>query len=263
MLETALAVSAAAAVLCAVAGVFTVIRGQAFAGHALADISSAGGAAALLLGWPALAGYVLLGLAGVGGLEALSARRATDRDLAAGLLLGAGLGLTALLLYLDVTLKSVSNAAQAVMFGTLFALPSGVLWGASGASVVALGLAAVLYRPLLLASLNDELANLRGVNVRLVSLLFLVLLALAVALASLTVGAILATALLIGPAASALRWARAPLSAMALACGFGLLACGGGVFLAYASYGWTPGHVWPVSFFITAIIGGIYAVSAL
>jgi len=260
VLVTALIVGAAAAVLCAVAGVFTVLRGQAFAGHALADVASSGGAAALLLGLPPLAGYVLLGLAGVGGLQALSARRTTaDHDLMAGILLGAGLGITALLLYLDVTLGSASGAAMSVMFGALFALPASAVWGAGAAALVAMALAAVLYRPLLLASLDADLAAVQGVNVRLVNTLFLVLLALAVALASLTVGAILATALLTGPAAAALRLTRTPGHAMALASVFGLASVWGGVGLAYASYGWTPGHVWPVSFFTTLLVIAFYA----
>jgi zinc/manganese transport system permease protein len=73
------------------------------------------------------------------------------------------------------------------------------------------------------------------------------------------VGAILSTALLIGPAAAALRLARRPWVAMVLAAGFGVGCCWGGVALAYASYGFTPGRVWPVSFFITALVLLVYA----
>jgi zinc/manganese transport system permease protein len=262
--QVALVVGAAAALLCAVAGVFTVLRGQAFAGHALADAASSGGAAAMLLGWPPLAGYLLLGLTGVAGLEAFSSRRnSTDRDLAAGILLGAALGLTALLLFLDVTTRAVTGAAMTVMFGAIFALPASVAMGAGCAALGALALAGFLLRPLLLASVSADLATVAGVNIRLVNMLFLVLLALAVSLAALTMGAILATALLTGPAVAALRLVRRPLLAVVLAAVFGLAACWGGVLLAYASYGWTPGHVWPVSFFATAIVVAVYALSSL
>ena len=262
--QVALLAGGAAAVLCAVAGVFTVLRGQAFAGHALADVTSAGGAAALLFGLPPMAGFLALGLAGVLGLEALAPKRSSaDRDLAAGILLGAGLGLTALLLYLDVTLKTVSGAAVSVMFGALFAIPAAIAKAAGLACLAALALAAVIYRPLLLASLDLELAAARGVNVRLVGLLYLLLLALSVTLAAMSVGAIFSTALLIGPAGAALRLARRPGQAIALAACFGLIACWGGIFLAYVSYAWTPGHVWPVSFFITGLVLALYALSAL
>jgi zinc/manganese transport system permease protein len=76
-----------------------------------------------------------------------------------------------------------------------------------------------------------------------------------------TIGAILSTALLIGPAAAALRIANRPATAIALAIIFGLISCWGGILLAYDSYTWTPGHTWPVSFFIVAIIFMIYLLS--
>jgi zinc/manganese transport system permease protein len=168
------------------------------------------------------------------------------------------MGLTALFLYLDVTVKGTSGAAVAVMFGSMFAIPPSVARLAALAGAVALGLVALVYRPLLLASVDAELAAVRGVRPRLIGLLYLLLLALAVTLSAMTVGAILSTALLIGPAAAALRLARSPGVAMALAAGFGLMACWGGILLAYDSYNWMPGHVWPVSFFIVALVLGIY-----
>jgi zinc/manganese transport system permease protein len=256
--QTALLVGGGAAIVSGVAGVFTVLRGQAFAGHALADVSSAGGALAFLLGVSPMLGFLSLAVLGALGVEALAPRRAGDRDLAAGIVLGAGMGLTALFLYLDVTVKGTSGAAVAVMFGSMFAIPPSVARLAALAGAVALGLVALVYRPLLLASVDAELAAVRGVRPRLIGLLYLLLLALAVTLSAMTVGAILSTALLIGPAAAALRLARSPGVAMALAAGFGLMACWGGILLAYDSYNWMPGHVWPVSFFIVALVLGIY-----
>ncbi len=81
---------------------------------------------------------------------------------------------------------------------------------------------ALLYRPLLLSSLDPDLAEIRGINVRLVGFLHLLVLALAVALSAMTVGAILSTALLIGPAAIALRLACRPGWAILLAALIGL-----------------------------------------
>jgi zinc/manganese transport system permease protein len=96
-----------------------------------------------------------------------------------------------------------------------------------------------------------------------VGLLHLLVLSLAVTLSAMTIGAILSTALLIGPAAAALRLARRPGLAILLAMLIGLLATWGGILLAYDSYDWTPGHGWPVSFFIVTIIFGLYLLSSL
>ena len=130
--QTALLLSAAAGLLCGALGVFTVLRGQAFAGHALSDVSSAGGAGALLFGISPLLGFLLFGIAGVGALELLQPRRAAARDEAAGIVLGAGLGVTALLLHFCLTGHGASGAAQAVMFGAMFSAPPGTaLWALS------------------------------------------------------------------------------------------------------------------------------------
>lgn len=256
----ALALGGGAAVVCAVVGVFTVLRGQAFAGHALADISSAGGAAALLFGVRPLVGFLAMAALAAGGMDAAprDVRRPAERDLLTGVVLGAGLGLTALFLYFDATMTSVGGAASAVMFGSMFAVAPGTLGPALVVGVVALVGVAVLHRPLLLIAIDPDLAAIRGVSVRWVGLAHLLVLALAVSLAAMTIGAILATALLIGPAAAALRIARRPGAAVAIACGIGVVACWGGVLLAYDSFDWTPGHGWPVSFFVVAIIFATY-----
>lgn len=259
VVQNALLIGGAAAVLSGIIGVFTVLRGELFAGHALADVSSAGGALSLLLGINPMLGFFGLGLLGAVGL---SGKRRGDGDLAAGILLGAGLGLTALLLHFAVTMRGVAGAAVSVMFGSLFAAPPGAGALAFCAALAGVLLLALIYKPLLLASLDGELAAVRGVNIRLVAWLFLLLLALAVTLSAMAVGAILSTALLIGPAAAALRLARRPWVAMVLAAVFGVACCWGGVALAYASYAWTPGRVWPVSFFITTLVLMIYAAAS-
>jgi len=140
--QTALAVSAGAAIVSAVIGVFTIIRGQSFAGHALADISSAGGAAAYLVGVSPMLGFLGVAVIGAGALEVLGVKRAAERDLVTGIVLGAGLGLTALLLYFDVTARSTTGAAVSVMFGSMFAIPPAIVVPALliGAGAVALRL---------------------------------------------------------------------------------------------------------------------------
>jgi zinc/manganese transport system permease protein len=256
--RTAMIIGGGAAFVSAVIGVFTVMRGQSFAGHALADVSSAGGAASFLLGINPLLGFLIMSLMAAGGMELVRARRARERDLVTGVVLGAGLGFAALFLYLDVTSMSTTGAAITVMFGSMFAIPASIIPLALGVGIGALVAVAVLYRPLLLSSLDPELAALRGVRVRLVGLLHLLALALAVSLSAITVGAILSTALLIGPAAIALRMAKRPGLSIVLATSIGVGATWGGILLAYDSYYWTAGHGWPVSFFVVTLIFALY-----
>ena len=256
--RVALAVGGSAALVCAVVGMATVMRRQSFAGHAFADVSSAGGSAAYLLGVNPLLGFLGMAGAAAGVMEWADIREARERDLLTGVVLGAGLGLAALLLYFDATVRSVSGAAVTVLFGSMFTIPATIVPFALAVAALALAASAIIYRPLLLSALSVDLARTQGIRVRAVSLTHALALALAVSLSAMTVGAILSTALLIGPAATALRVARRPATALALAALTGLAASWGGIVLAYQSFYWTPGHGWPVSFFIVALIFGAY-----
>ena len=260
--HTAAVIGAAAAIVSGVVGVFTVIRGQSFAGHALADMSSTGGAAAFLLGINPLLGFLGMGVLAATSMELVRVDRASERDLVTGIVTGAGLGLAALLLYLDVTTSSTTGATVTVMFGSMFAIPASIIPLALVVGAGALLAVGTLYRPLLLCSLDPDLAAVRGVPVRLIGLLHLIVVALAVALSAITVGAILSTGLLIGPAAIALRLAKRPGLAIVLAAAIGVAATWGGILIAYDSYDWTRGHGWPVSFCIVALIFVAYAVVA-
>ena len=171
--HTALVVGGGAALVSGVIGVFTVMRGQSFAGHALADVSSAGGAASFLLGINPLLGFLIMAVMGAGGMELVRVRRARERDLVTGVVLGAGLGFAALFLYFDVTSKSTTGAAITVMFGSMFAIPASIIPLALAVGIGALIVIAMLYRPLLLSSLEPELAAARGVRVRIVGFLHL------------------------------------------------------------------------------------------
>ena len=118
-------------------------------------------------------------------------------------------------------------------------------------ALLVLAVMLVLYRPLLLSTVSAEMAAARGIPVRLVGALYLLALALATALAAITIGTILCTALLVGPAATALRLTKRPLRAMLAAAGIGVGAMWLGIVLAYDSFYWPPaGHGWPVSFFV-------------
>jgi zinc/manganese transport system permease protein len=260
--RTAATIGGAAAIVSGAVGVFTVIRGQSFAGHSLADVSSAGGAAAFLLGINPLLGFLSMGVLAALGMEMFRVERASERDLVTGIVTGAGLGLAALLLYLDVMTKNTTGAAVTVMFGSMFAISASIIPLALAVGVGALVAVGILYRPLLLCSLDPDLAAVRGIPVRLVGSLHLIIVAMSVALSAMTVGAILSTALLIGPAAIAVHLARRPGMAILLAVAIGVASTWGGILVAYDSYEWTGGHGWPVSFCIVAIIFVTYLIVA-
>jgi zinc/manganese transport system permease protein len=260
----ALGVGALVAVVTGAVGVFTVIRGQSFAGEAFGDIGTTGGSGAFLVGVGPLWGFVLGNLLAAAAMETIGIQRVRGRDLATGIVLGASIGLAALFLYLDTTLHNTTGAAQTILFGSAFAIASSTIPLILLLSLLVLGLILLLYRPLLLATVSPEMAAARGIPVRLLGILYLLALALAAALAAITIGSILGTALLVGPAASALRLTKRPLMAMLTAAGIGIAAMWLGIVLAYDSYEWPPvGRGWPISFFVVTIVFVLYLISGL
>ncbi len=262
--RVALVVGAVVAIVSGAVGVFTVMRGQSFAGEALGDIGTTGGSAAFLVGVGPLWGFVAIDIVAAAVMELIGIQRPRGRDLATGIVLGAGLGLAALLLYLDTTYHNTTGATVTILFGSVFAISSATIPLIVLLSVAALGIVALLYRPLLLSSVSAEMAAARGIHVRVIGALYLLALALAVALAAMTIGTILSTALLVGPAATALRLTRRPGVAIAAA---GLLGVGAmwlGIVLAYDSFYWPPRETgWPVSFFVVTLIFLAYLLSGL
>lgn len=253
--HVALAAGGVVALVSAIVGSFAVIRGQSYAGHALADISVTGGSASFLVGVSPLWGFVGVGVLAAGVMDMIGVQRPRGRDLATGIVRGAGLGLAALFLYWDTTHSNVTGATITILFGSMFTISSSLLPVITLLSLVAVGIVAILYRPLLLSSIAADLAAVRGVSVRLVGLLVLVAISIAVALAAMTIGTILSTALLIGPAAIGLRLTSRPGLAMAWGALAGLAATWLGVLLAYDSFYWPPArHGWPVSFFVVTLI---------
>jgi zinc/manganese transport system permease protein len=192
-------------------------------------------------------------------MELVGVQRRRGRDVATGIVLGAMLGVSALLLYLDSVQHSTTGATVTILFGSLFqvsgaTVPALIVLGALGIIVVT-----VLYHPLLLSSLSTDLATAQGIPVRAVALAFLVLMGVSVSLSSVAVGTILGTALLIGPAAAALKVTRRPWAAMLVAGLLGTVATWLGILLSYDSYYWPPtGKGWPVSFFVVTTIFALY-----
>lgn len=260
----ALGVGTLVAIVTGAVGVFTVMRGQSFAGEAFGDIGTTGGSGAFLAGVGPLWGFVVGNLLAAGAMEAIGIQRTRGRDLATGIVLGASLGLAALFLYLTTTEQSTTGATVTILFGSAFAIASSTVPLILLLSLIVLGLVLVLYRPLLLATVSPEMAAARGIAVRTIGTLYLLALALAAALAAITIGSLLGTALLVGPAASALRLTKRPLMAMLTAAGIGIGAMWLGIVLAYDSFEWPPsGHGWPISFFVVTIVFILYLLSGL
>jgi zinc/manganese transport system permease protein len=260
--RTALLIGTMVAITSGVIGVFTVIRGQSFAGHSLADVATTGGSGAFLVGLNQFWGFLAAGVAAAGLMEAIGVQRRRGRDVATGVVLGAALGAAALFLYLGTQQTSMTGASFTILFGSIFVVSADtvpVLVASGGLAILTV---VVLARVLLLTSLSTDLARARGVNVRLIGAAYLIALAISVSLSAVAIGAVLSTALLIGPAATALRVSKSPVKAMAVAAATGLAATWIGIVLAYDSYYWPPhGHGWPVSFFVVVLVLAGYLLS--
>jgi zinc/manganese transport system permease protein len=169
--------------------------------------------------------------------------------------LGASTGLAALFLYLSAASGTSTGSTQLILFGSIFTVQSSTVPEVIGIGAAVLIALAILARPLLLSSISAELAAARGVRVRAVSLIFIVVLAVSVGLSAIVIGSILSTALLIGPPASALKVVHRFASAMALSAVFGVVATWVGIVLSYDSFYWLPSHRGlPVSFCVVAVV---------
>jgi zinc/manganese transport system permease protein len=223
----------AAAVLGLVAGVLgplIVARGMAFAVHGTAELAFTGGAAALLLGigvgFGAVAGAVVAGL--VFGLLGLRQR---ERDSVIGVVLAFGLGVGVLLLALH---EGRASNKFGLLTGSIVSVDTTNLWLLGLVTVLVLGTLAVVYRPLLFASADPEVAAARGVPIRLLSPLFAVLVALTTALAVPIVGAILVLSVTVIPGAAVARVTAAPVLATVLSVVIAEIALVGGTVLSLA-----------------------------
>jgi zinc/manganese transport system permease protein len=260
--RTAFLVGTVVAVTSGVVGVLTVIRGQSFAGHSLADVATTGGAGAFLIGVSQFWGFLIAGVAAAAIMEGIGVQRRRGRDVATGVVLGAALGLAALFLYLGTQTSSTTGASFTILFGSMFVISPDTVPALIASGLIALAVIAVLSRVLLLTSLSPEIAAARGVRVRAVGAAYLAALAVAVSLSAVAIGAVLSTALLIGPAATALRLARSPGRAMFTSAAIGTVATWIGILLAYDSFYWPPdNHGWPVSFFVVILVLAAYLLS--
>ncbi|HET7739895.1 MAG TPA: metal ABC transporter permease [Mycobacterium sp.] len=194
-------------------GYFIIVRNSAFAAHALAHIGFPGATGAVLLGIPVTAGLAVFCVGGALVIGALG-KRADEREVATGTVLAAATGLG--LFFSSLATKSSSTVTN-VLFGNLLAVThQQLLTFGVGLAVIA-AVVAFIYRPLLFASVNPEVAEAKGVPVRALSVIFMVLLGLSVTMAVQAVGTLLLFALVVTPAATAILITARPGSAMVLA----------------------------------------------
>jgi zinc/manganese transport system permease protein len=260
----AIVIGGVTAIVSAIVGVFTVVRGQSFAGHALTDVATTGGSGAFYLNISPLVGFLGAGVLGAGAMDLAGVERLRGRDVATGIVLGFATGLSALFLYLYTTRSATTGVSQQILFGSIFTLDPSTIPLVVVMSVLTLAVVFVIYRPLLLSSISPDLAAARGIRTRLVGISFMLAMAIAVGLSSIAIGSILSTALLIGPAATSLRMTKSLRNALIWSSVMGVVATWLGVLLAYDSYYWFPSSQGlPVSFFIVALIFVAYLCSGL
>jgi zinc/manganese transport system permease protein len=251
--QHALLAAALVAVSCGLIGPLVVTRGMSFAVHGTAELAFTGAAAGLVIADNPVAG-ALAGSLVVAALIATLGARPRERDSAIGAILAFGMGIGVLLLGFY---QGFATAATNILFGNIFGVSGTQLLILVAIGVVVVAVMATWYRPLLFASVDSEAAEARGVPVRRLGLMFLLVLALTVTGAAQVVGTLLVLSLAITPAAAAQRLSASPLVVAALSVIFAVAAADGGLL---ASFG--ASNV-KASVFITSVSFAIYLAARL
>ncbi len=251
-MRQAFAAATVVAIVSGLVGYFLVLRGQSFAGHALSHVGFAGATGAVLVGAAPLAGMVLATVAaGIG--MGLMGERLAQRDVAIGIVLALSLGFGLLFLHF---VTAFATQATALLFGNVLAVSLSTVWTLLALGVLSVSALAAISRPLLFATLQPELAEAKGVSLRLYSVLFLAIVALATAECAQIVGVLLVFTLMVGPAATAQRLTSGIGRGLLLAAALALAEAWLGITLAFYTD-------WPSSFWIAALSSAVYLLAAL
>ncbi|HEY1932668.1 MAG TPA: metal ABC transporter permease [Acetobacteraceae bacterium] len=251
-MRNAFAAATIVALLSGTVGYFLVLRGQTFAGHALAHVGFTGATGAVLIGVAPLWGMVAMTVAAGIGMGVMGERLA-QRDVAVGLVLALALGFGLLFLHFYTAFAS---QATALLFGNVLAVDVRTVWMLLALGVLSLAALAAISRPLLFASLQPELAEAKGVSLRLYAVAFLAIVALATAECAQIVGVLLVFTLMVGPGAAAQRLTGGIAAGVALSAVLALVEAWGGITLAFYTD-------WPASFWITALSAAVYLPTAV
>jgi zinc/manganese transport system permease protein len=252
----ALEAASIVAVLAAVCGWYVVLRRQVFAGHTLSVLAFPGATGAALIGLPISLGYYIACAAGaltIGASRPKTAHGYGGETAAIGTVQAVGLGLGYLFLSLN---HAVLTGFETLLFGTFLGVSQHQVVVLGAIALAAVGLMALIWRPLLFATLDPDVARSRGVPVRILDIAFLLILGLAVAATSQITGVLLVFALLVAPAAAAQQITMRPLAGLGLSIVFALLVAWLGLGIAYFS-------IYPVGFFTTTFAFGLYVVVRL
>ena len=235
------------AVVAGVVGFFIVLRGSAFAAHALPNGAFAGAAGASLIGVDAIVGLAVFSI--LGALTIAGLGRRARHDVATALVIVMMLGLGSL--FLSMTTEYAPQI-YSLLFGEVLGVSSSELVPIGVIGVVAIGAILLIYRPLMFSSVMPDVAEARGVRSRRMEVAFLLVVALTTTMAVPVVGALLIFSLLISPAAAARSFTGKPLGAMGLSVIIALATVWSAIALSYLSN-------LPIGFFVGSIGAVTYA----
>lgn len=235
-------------VLSGVLAPLIVSRQMSFAVHGASELSVTGAAAALLAGVSINVGGVI-GAVLAAAVFGIMGNRARERDSVIGVVMAFGLGLGVLFL----ALYGRIGAGFALLTGQVVSVGVHGLTAIAITTAVVLVVLAVIYRPVLFASLDPRVAQARGVPMRALSVLFAILIGLAAAQGVQIIGALLVMSLMITPGAAAARLSSNPTVVLGFSVLFAEIAAVGGLLLSLAPQ-------LPVSVFVTTISFVIYLV---
>jgi zinc/manganese transport system permease protein len=240
------------AVLAGIVSYLVVLRRSSFAAHALGHVGFSGAAGAVLFGVNPIYGLLLFTTISGSGIAALG-QKASHRDVEIGTVLAfmLGLGLVFLAFY-----NGFATAAYSILFGQIVGITPSQVQFAFWTSLPVLLVLGIVYRQLLFASLDEEVAEAKGMHTMLLGVIFMLALAVAISIAVTIIGVLLIFALTVTPAAIAFRLAKRPLHAVILSVLVALFATWAGIFIAFY-------EVEPTSFFIVTIVFVIYVVVRL
>ncbi|MCI4366652.1 MAG: metal ABC transporter permease [Thermoplasmata archaeon] len=243
------------AIVAGLIGYFVVLRRSAFATHALGHVGFSGAAGAVFLGVNPVLGLLAFTMSGAAGM-ALLGRRAATRDIEIGTVLAfmLALGLLFLSLY-----NGFATEAYSILFGEVLGISDSAVVFTLEASLVVLGVMMLLYRRLLFASLDEDVAEAKGLPMLALGLVFMLLLAVAISIAVQVIGVLLIFALMVTPAAIAVRLTRSPAAAILVSIFIAVFSVWVGLFVAFyeENLGPTFAHA-PASFFIVGTSFGLY-----
>lgn len=251
-IRTEYAAGTLTAISAGVTGYFVVLRRSAFVAHAYSEIGFAGAAGAILAGLAPLVGLLLGSILG-GVAIALLGRRAQNRDTQIGIVLAFALGLGLLFVSLY---KAFATAAISILFGEIEGVSPSEVYLTLVACVGILVAIGVMYRPLLFASLDEDVAEAKGMPMFLIGTVFMLVVAVAVSFAVQVTGVLLIFSLMVTPAATAQYLSRSARGAIVISVIIALVATWTGVFISFYTNA-------PVSFFITAFAFALYILTRL